>query len=121
MDRLATGSGDKTARLQPYGQRLVDLACARVHDLPLLELGKQNFGIENEWWTPEVSAALRAKLGLDMPPLISLPSTDVRFRPTPRCSFWRTCVDPAAAQPGRRCRSDRPGERYWQIPPIVVK
>jgi hypothetical protein len=49
------------------GQRLIDLACARVHDLPLSEKNKQRFGIEDEWCTPEVSAALRAKLGLDQP------------------------------------------------------
>ena len=64
---LATGSADQTARLWPVGQGLIDLACARVHDLPLSERDKQRFGIEDEWCTPEVSAALRAKLGLDQP------------------------------------------------------
>ena len=64
---LATGSGDKTVRLWPVGQRLIDLACARVRDLPLSERDKQRFGIESEWCTPEVSAALRAKLGMDHP------------------------------------------------------
>jgi WD40 repeat protein len=64
---LATGSADKTARLWPLGQRVIDLACARVHELPLSENDKQRFGIEDEWCTPEVSAALRAKLGLDKP------------------------------------------------------
>ena len=62
---LATGSDDNTARLWPVGQRLIDLACARVHDLPLSEWDKQRFGIEKEWCTPEVSGELRAKLGLD--------------------------------------------------------
>ena len=66
---LATGSADNTARLWPVGQQgLIDLACARVHDLPLSEQDKQRFGIEDEWCTPEVSAALRAKLGLDTAP-----------------------------------------------------
>jgi WD40 repeat protein len=54
-----------TPRLWPVAQRLIDLACARVHDLPLSEKDKERFGIENEWCTPEVSGALRAKLGLD--------------------------------------------------------
>ena len=53
--------------LWPVGQRLIDLACARVHELPLSEKNKQRLGIENEWCTPEVSAALRAELGLDKP------------------------------------------------------
>jgi hypothetical protein len=52
-------------RLWPLGQTLIDVACARVHNLPLSEKDKQRFGIENEWRTPEVSGALRAKLGLD--------------------------------------------------------
>jgi hypothetical protein len=30
-------------------------------------MAKRRFGIENEWCTPEVSGALRAKLGLDKP------------------------------------------------------
>jgi hypothetical protein len=47
------------------GQRRIDLACARVHDLPLSESDKQRFGVEDEWCTPEISAALRAKLRLD--------------------------------------------------------
>jgi hypothetical protein len=44
---------------------LIDLACARVHGLPLSPSDKDRFGIEKEWCTPEVSAALRAKLGFD--------------------------------------------------------
>jgi sugar lactone lactonase YvrE len=64
---LATGSGDKTARLWPLGQHLVDLACARVHELPLSERDKERFGITEEWCVPEVSASLRAKLGMDDP------------------------------------------------------
>jgi hypothetical protein len=59
---LASGSFDKTVRLWPVGQGIIDFACARVHDLPLSERDKQRFGIEEEWCTPEVSAALRAKL-----------------------------------------------------------
>ena len=58
---------DHTVRLWPVGQGLIDLACARVHDLPLPKKDKERFGIEDEWCTPEVSAALRAKLGLDNP------------------------------------------------------
>jgi WD40 repeat protein len=65
---LATGSDDKMARLWPVGQGLIDLACARVHELPLSERVKQRFGIEDEWCTPEVSAALRAKLRIEIPP-----------------------------------------------------
>jgi hypothetical protein len=49
------------------GQHLIDLACARIHYLPLSEKDKERFGIEDEWCTPDVSAALRAKLGLDTP------------------------------------------------------
>jgi hypothetical protein len=64
---LATGGHDNTVRLWPQGERLIDLACARVHDLPFSADDKQRFGIENEWCTPEVSGALRAKLGLDLP------------------------------------------------------
>jgi WD40 repeat protein len=62
---VVTGTDDNAAHLWPVGQRLIDLACARVHDVPLSEYDKERFGIENEWCTPEVSAALRAKLGLD--------------------------------------------------------
>jgi WD40 repeat protein len=62
---LATGSGDKTARLWGLEQGLADLACARVHDLPLSDKDRQRFGITKEWCTPEVSAALRAELRLD--------------------------------------------------------
>jgi WD40 repeat protein len=62
---LATGSADKTARLWPVAQRLIDRACARVHDLPLTDRDKQRFGIDKEWCTPEVSAELRTKLGSD--------------------------------------------------------
>jgi WD40 repeat protein len=65
---LATGSSDNTARLwEGLGQGLVDLACARVRFLPLSEKDRQRFGITKEWCTPEVSAALRAKLHLDKP------------------------------------------------------
>jgi WD domain, G-beta repeat len=62
---LATGSYDKTARLWPVAQGLIDRACARVQDLPLSDRDKQRFGIEKEWCTSEVSAELRTKLGLD--------------------------------------------------------
>ena len=72
-------SAGPTARLWPLGQGVIDLACARVHELPLSERDKQRFGIEDEWCTPEVSAALRAKLGLDEP------ETSVRRRH--RCSL----------------------------------
>jgi WD40 repeat protein len=65
---LATGSRDNTTRLWPLGQYLIDLACARVHELPLSDNDKERFGIADEWCTPEVSGALRAKLGLDRPP-----------------------------------------------------
>jgi hypothetical protein len=60
------------------GQGLIDLACARVHELPLSENDKERFGIENEWCTPEVSAALRAKLGLDQPEMVSAVGTETR-------------------------------------------
>jgi WD40 repeat protein len=62
---LATGSWDQTARMWPVSQRLIDLACARVDGLPLSSSDKESFGIKDEWCTPELSAALRAKLGLD--------------------------------------------------------
>jgi WD40 repeat protein len=76
---LATGSSDNTARLwEGLEQGLVDLACARVRDLPLSARDKQRFGIEHEWCTPEVSAALRAKLGLDRPETSSAPGTAAR-------------------------------------------
>jgi WD40 repeat protein len=75
---LATGSEDRTGRLWPAGQGLIDLACARVHFLPLFEKDKQRFGIEDEWCTPEVSAQLRAKLGLDEPETSSASGTAAR-------------------------------------------
>jgi hypothetical protein len=75
---IATGSDDKTARLWPAGQGLIDLACARVRDLPLSERDKQRFGIEDEWCTPEVSARLAAKLGLDDPETSSVAGTAAR-------------------------------------------
>jgi hypothetical protein len=53
------------ARLWPVGQGLIDLGCARVDGLPLSEEEQQRFGIEDEWCTPEISAALRTKLGSD--------------------------------------------------------
>jgi len=62
---LATGSADKTARLWPVAQGLIDRACARVRDLPLTEEDKQRFGVEKEWCTSDVSADLRTKLGSD--------------------------------------------------------
>jgi WD40 repeat protein len=75
---LATGSWDETVRLWPVGQGLIDLACARVRDLPVSEKDKQRFGIDHEWCTPEVSAALRAKLGLDKPETSALAGTAAR-------------------------------------------
>jgi uncharacterized delta-60 repeat protein len=63
---LAT-SDDNTVRLWPVAQELIDRACARVHGLPLSDEDKQRFGIEKEWCTPEVSAELLTKLGLDRP------------------------------------------------------
>jgi WD40 repeat protein len=62
---LAAGSDDKTAGLWPVAQGLIDRACARVRGLPLSDRDKHRFGIDKEWCTPEVSAALRTKLGLD--------------------------------------------------------
>ena len=67
---------EDTEELWP--QELVDLACARVHDLPLSEKDNQRFGIDNEWCTPEVSVQLRAKLDLDKPEISSAFSTLVR-------------------------------------------
>jgi WD40 repeat protein len=75
---LATGSRDNTARLWPVGRGLIDRACARVHALPLSEKNKQRFGIESEWCTPEVSGALRAKLGMDQPETSSAASGAAR-------------------------------------------
>ena len=75
---LAAGSLDGAVHLWPVGQGLIDLACARVHDLPLSENDKRRFGIEAEWCTPEVSAALRAKLGMDATPNASPPGTAAR-------------------------------------------
>ena len=57
---------------------MIDLACARVHNLPLSERDKQRFGIENEWCTPEVSAQLRAELGVDKPETSSVADTAAR-------------------------------------------
>jgi WD40 repeat protein len=76
--RLATGSMDNTARLWPVGQDLVDLACARADGLPLSENDKKRFGIDKEWCTPEVSGALRAKLGLDKPETSAASGTAAR-------------------------------------------
>jgi dipeptidyl aminopeptidase/acylaminoacyl peptidase len=75
---LATGSGDTTAWLWPVGQGLVDLACARVHELPLPERDKERFGIGDEWCTPEVSARLRAELGMNGPKAAASPDTSAR-------------------------------------------
>jgi WD40 repeat protein len=75
---LATGSWDNTARLWSVGQRLIDLACARIHDLPLSEKDRQRFGITEEWCTLEVSTDLRAKLRLDEP------ETSSALAPPPR-------------------------------------
>jgi tetratricopeptide (TPR) repeat protein len=67
---LATGSVNytmrlgETARLWEMGQDLANLACARVHFLPLSENDRQRFE-PKEWCTPEVSAVLRAELRLD--------------------------------------------------------
>ena len=64
--RTLLTAGDRTARVWPVlprGQELVDLACARV-PWPLAEDDKRRFGISDEWCTPEISAELRAKLGL---------------------------------------------------------
>ena len=63
---VVTTSADQTARIWPVlprGQALIELACARV-PWPLSADRQQRFGISEEWCTPEVSAALRAKLGL---------------------------------------------------------
>ena len=64
---LSTPDGGKTVRLQPFGQGLIDAACARVHALPLSDEDRTRLGIADEWCTREVSGALRAKLGLDQP------------------------------------------------------
>ena len=44
------------------------MPCARIHGLPLSDTDRKRFGIEDEWCTPEISATLRAKLGVDAPP-----------------------------------------------------
>ena len=80
---LVTGSADSTAQLWPgITAELVYRACARVHNLPLSETEKQRFGIETEWCTPDVSQALRAKLGMDISPsdakLVDRLGADVR-------------------------------------------
>jgi WD40 repeat protein len=62
---VATASGHGTVRLWPAGQHLIDFACARVDGLPLSERDKERFGITEEWCTPQVSGALRAKLALE--------------------------------------------------------
>lgn len=67
---VAIGLADGTVQIWavlPRRQALTELACAQVHGLPLSERDKDRFGIHDEWCTPEVSAALRAKLGLDKP------------------------------------------------------
>ncbi len=67
-ETLATVGGsqadarDNTAQMWPVGSRLIELACAAVHDLPLTESDKQRFGIADEWCTPEVSTKLAARL-----------------------------------------------------------
>jgi WD40 repeat protein len=53
--------------VMPRGQALIDFACARV-PWPLSAVQQERFGITDEWCTPEVSKALRAKLGMDGAP-----------------------------------------------------
>jgi len=72
---VATGAG--SIRFWPWGQRLIDIACARVHKLPLSSQDKVRFGIQDEWCMPEVSVALLGKPDLNTPEtgfLISAPS-----------------------------------------------
>jgi WD40 repeat protein len=60
---VATASQDvRIWPLMPRRQELIDLACARV-PWPLLAVQRERFVIPEEWCTPEVSEALRAKLG----------------------------------------------------------
>jgi hypothetical protein len=54
-------------RLWPARQGLIDRACGRVHSLPLSDEDRLRFGVEDEWCTPNVSAELRAKFGLNQP------------------------------------------------------
>jgi hypothetical protein len=78
IDGSAPDSEAGTARLWPVGQGLINLACPRVHDLPLSDENKQRFGIEDEWCTPDLSAALRAKLRLDEPETTFVAGTAAR-------------------------------------------
>jgi hypothetical protein len=51
----------------PRRQELINLACARV-PWPLSAVERERFGVTDEWCTPGVSKALRAKLGMDGAP-----------------------------------------------------
>ncbi|MGZ8410337.1 MAG: hypothetical protein ACXWVS_10525 [Hyphomicrobium sp.] len=48
-------AGALVAALATEGFSLIELACARVHDLPLSEQDTQRFGIDHEWCTPEAA------------------------------------------------------------------
>jgi hypothetical protein len=45
-------------RLWPFGQGLLDRACARLQGLPFDERDVERFGVDHEWCTAEVSARL---------------------------------------------------------------
>ena len=66
--RVATAS-DKVRiwPLMPRQQELINLACARV-PWPLSTVERERFGVMDEWCTPGISKALRAKLGMDGAP-----------------------------------------------------
>ena len=48
-------AGALVAALATEGFSLIELACARVYDLPLSEQDTQRFGIDHEWCTPEAA------------------------------------------------------------------
>ncbi|MBK8177137.1 MAG: hypothetical protein IPK66_18340 [Rhodospirillales bacterium] len=60
----AGGSVARTWAVPPRGHELIDLACARM-PWPLSHEQQKRFGVEDEWCTLEISAELRAKLGLN--------------------------------------------------------
>jgi WD40 repeat protein len=62
---LATASALGRPRLWPFGQGLLDGACAHLDGLPFSDNDRRRFGTQSEWCTSDTAHHLRLSQGSD--------------------------------------------------------